>query len=210
MGAYRTTTAAERSPRGRYGSGVPPARPATVHQLKIALRDTEVWRRVHVPSTATLARLHDVIQRAMEWQDYHLHEFEIAGVRYGIDDGEDWGDPPKDERRAKLDRVAPVGISFAYQYDFGDCWDHDIEVEALLPKEAGKLYPMCVAGAGACPPEDCGGTTGFAELLEVLADPEHDEHESMLEWVGGGFGAEDFDLAAVNESLSFIADRRQR
>lgn len=166
---------------------MPSARPATVHQLKIVLRDTDVWRRLQVPSTTTLARLHDVIQRAMGWQDYHLHEFDIDGVRYGIDDGEDWGPPPKDERRARLATVAPVGISFTYQYDFGDCWYHDIEVEALLPQEAGKLYPVCLAGAEACPPEDCGGTSGFAELLEVLADPDHEEHEHMLTWVGGGF-----------------------
>jgi hypothetical protein len=181
-----------------------------VHQVKIFLRDTPVWRRVLVPSTWTLARLHDVIQRAMGWQDYHLHEFEIGGVRYGIDDGEDWGPPPKNERRARLATVAPVGISFAYQYDFGDCWDHDVDVEALLPQEAGKLYPVCRAGEGACPPEDCGGTTGFAELVEVLADPDHEEHESMRTWAGEGYDPKHFDLDAVNESLSFIAARRLR
>lgn len=158
----------------------------------------------------TLARLHDVIQMAMGWDDYHLHEFEIGGVRYGIDDGEGWGPPPKDERRARLHQVAPVGTTVAYQYDFGDCWDHDIEVEAVLPAEAGQRYPVCLAGEGACPPEDCGGTWGFAELLEVLADPDHEEHERMLQWVGGAFDPEHFDLGAVNETLSFIAARRVR
>lgn len=158
----------------------------------------------------TLARLHDVIQMAMGWDDYHLHEFEIGGVRYGINDGEGWGPPPKDERRARLHHVAPVGTTVAYQYDFGDCWDHDIEVEAVLPAEAGQRYPVCLAGEGACPPEDCGGTWGFAELLEVLADPDHEEHERMLQWVGGAFDPEHFDLAAVNETLSFIAARRVR
>jgi hypothetical protein len=169
---------------------VPQGRPPTVHQLKVSLRETEVWRRVLVPSTWTLARLHDVIQRAMGWQDYHVHEFEIGEVRYGIDDGEGWDPPPKDERRARLTTVAPVGIGFAYQYDFGDSWDHDIEVEALLPQEAGKLYPVCVAGEKACPPEDCGGTPGFKELLEVLADPDHEEHEHMRTWAGEGFDPE--------------------
>ena len=189
---------------------MPQAQPGTVHQLKVVLRDTEVWRRLLVPSTTTLARLHDVLQRAMGWQDYHLHEFEIGGVRYGIDDGKGWGPPPKDERRARLAAVAPVGISFEYQYDFGDSWDHDITVEALLPQEVGEVYPVCVAGAGACSPEDCGGTWGFAELIEVLADPDHEEHEAMLTWVGGVFDPERFDLDTVNESLSFIAARRLR
>jgi hypothetical protein len=174
--------------------GVRSARPDTVHQLKIVLRDTEVWRRIQVPSTTTLARLHDVIQRAMGWLDYHLHEFEINGVRYGIDDGEGWGEAPKDERRARLATVAPVGISFAYQYDFGDSWDHDIDVEALLPQQAGTLYPVCVAGAKACPPEDCGGTPGFEDLLAVLADPEHEEHEDMRTWAGAGYDPQRFDL----------------
>ena len=156
-----------------------------------------------------MARLHDVIQRAMGWQDYHLHEFEIGDVRYGIDDGEDW-EPPKDERRARLHQVAPLGISFAYQYDFGDCWDHEIEVEALLPQDAGRLYPVCIDGEGACPPEDCGGPSGFAEMVEVLADPDHEEHESMRMWAGEGYDPERFDLAAVNETLSFIAARTLR
>jgi hypothetical protein len=186
---------------------VPRTRSTSVHQLKVVLRDTEVWRRLQVPSTITLARLHDVIQMAMGWDDYHLHDFEIDGVVYGSNDGEDWGTPVKEERRARLNAVAPAGTSIVYQYDFGDSWYHDIEVEEVLPTEAGQHYPLCLAGAGACPPEDCGGTWGYAELLEVLADPEHEEHESMLEWVGGAFDADRFDLAAVNETLSLIAAR---
>jgi Plasmid pRiA4b ORF-3-like protein len=92
--------------------------------------------------------------------------------------------PPKDERQARLGTVAPVGTTFAYRYDFGDWWGHDIEVEALLPQEAGRLYPVCLAGVGACPPEDCGGSWGFAELLEALADPDHEEHARMLTHLG--------------------------
>jgi hypothetical protein len=160
-----------------------------------------------VPSTTTLARLHDVIQRAMGWQGYHLHDFEIDGVAYGTNDGEDWGRPVTDEQRARLEAVAPAGTLITYQYDFGDSWYHDINVEDVLPADAEQRYPLCLAGGGGCPPEDCGGAWGYAELLEVLADPDHEEHESMLEWVGGAFDAEHFDLAAVNDALSYVAAR---
>jgi len=110
------------------------AAPKSVHQLKITIDgiDPPVWRRVLVPSSMTRARLHKVIQELFDWWDYHLHEYEIGGRRYGIDDGEDWDGPPLDERRAKLDKVAPTGTSFVYQYDFGDNWQHCIHVEDVL------------------------------------------------------------------------------
>lgn len=150
----------------------------------------------------TLAELHRVLQVAMGWDDYHLHEFEIAGVRYGTDDGEGWGPAPKDERRTRLDRVARKGTRFTYEYDFGDGWEHDVEVEDVLDAEAGEAYPACTAGERACPPEDCGGVWGYGELLAAIADPDHDEHEALLEWVGGAFDPEHLDLAGVNRVLA--------
>src|SRR6476661_2147033 len=101
-----------------------------VYQLKATIVDTKrpVWRRVVVPADMTLARLHDVFQAAFGWWECHLHEFEIGGARYGVDDGEGW-EPPQDERRTRLADVAAAGSSFVYVYDFGDNWRHKVVVE---------------------------------------------------------------------------------
>ena len=170
---------------------------STVHQLKATIVGTKppVWRRVVVSSDSTLAELHDVLQAAFGWWDCHLHEFEFGRVRYGIDDGEGWGDPPKDEQRAVLSRVAKKGSSFVYVYDFGDDWRHKVVVEGIVEAVPGVSYPTCVGGRRACPPEDCGGVWGFHQMLDVLADPTDEEHDSMLEWVGGAFDPAAFDPA---------------
>lgn len=175
----------------------------TVYQLKATILDIKppVWRRVVVPADISLSRLHDVLQAAFGWWDYHLHEFEIAGARYGIDDGESW-EPPKDERRTRLNIVAEQGSSFIYVYDFGDYWRHRIVVEKVFTATPGGRYPACVGGRRACPPEDCGGTWGYAEFLEAIRDPDHEEHESMLEWVGGHFDPEAFDPSGFDRLVN--------
>ena len=158
----------------------------TVYQLKASILDIRppVWRRVVVPADITLSGLHVVLQAAFGWWDYHLHEFEINGERYGIDDGEGW-QPPKDERHVRLSAVTQDGSSFMYIYDFGDYWRHKIEVEKVLSAEPGTRLPACVGGRRACPPEDCGGTWGYEGLLEAIQDPKHEEHEGCSSgWVG--------------------------
>jgi hypothetical protein len=173
-----------------------------VYQLKVTIVDTKppVWRRVVVPAELTLAGLHDVFQAAFGWWDQHLHEFEIGGVRYGLDDGEGWA-PPKDERRTRLAEVAVAGSSFLYVYDFGDDWRHKVVVEKVFPAEPGVRYPLCTAGRRAGPPEDCGGPWGYRDFLIAIADPAHEEHESMLEWVGGRFDPEAFEPAEFEHRL---------
>jgi hypothetical protein len=95
-------------------------------------------------------------------------------------------------------------MRFEYEYDFGDGWHHSLVIEEISPPEPGVEYPVCLAGVRACPPEDCGGPWGYPEFLEILADPAHEEYESMLEWVGGAFDPERFDLARVNGLLRMI------
>lgn len=169
---------------------------ATVHQLKATIVGSKppVWRRVVVPSRISLAESHEILQAAFGWWGYHLHEFEISGRRYGIDDGEGW-EPPEDERRARLDMLAGAGSSFTYTYDFGDDWRHKVAVEKVTPADPAVTYPACTGGRRACPPEDCGGVWGYENLLAMLADPTHEEHASMLEWVGGTFDPDAFDPA---------------
>jgi hypothetical protein len=175
----------------------------TVYQLKATLLETKppVWRRIVVRADITLSGLHDVLQAAFGWWDCHLHEFEIDGTRFGIDDGEGWGAPPKDERRTRLNAVATTGSSFLYVYDFGDYWRHKIVVEKELAAAPDTRHPACIGGRRACPPEDCGGTWGYLRFLEVIRDPRHEEHEEMLDWVGGHFDPEAFDPADFDHRL---------
>jgi hypothetical protein len=174
----------------------------SMYQLKATLLETKppIWRRVVVPEDTKLARLHDILQAAFGWWDCHLHEFEIDGVRYGVDDGED-SDPPEDERRARLRNLVKAGSSFVYVYDFGDDWRHNVVVEKVLPAQEGATYPVCTGGRRACPPEDCGGTWGYEGFLEAISDPAHEEHDSMLEWVGGSFDPEAFDQGDFHHRL---------
>jgi hypothetical protein len=184
----------------------------SVFQLKVTLLDTKppIWRRMLVDGSSTLDHLHEVIQAAFGWWNYHLHEFEMGKNRYGVPDpDEDWGDPPVDERRTRLDAIAGEGTSFRYTYDFGDGWDHQVVVERVLPATADTTVPACVDGGRACPPEDCGGTGGFQELLSILADPTHPEHHDRLEWLDGPFDPEAFDPKDFADNFRRAAGRRR-
>jgi hypothetical protein len=130
-----------------------------------------VWRRLLVPAAIPLDRLHPVIQ---------MHVFTIDGVQYGRPDGELGF---RDERAATLGALLKPGADCVYTYDFGDSWEHLITVEQFQTASAGLHYPHCVDGSGACPPEDCGGAPGYSDLKVILADPAHEEHHAMLEWL---------------------------
>lgn len=177
--------------------------PDTVHQLKVTLRDIKppIWRRVLVPSRFSLYKLHRVIQIAMGWTDSHLHQFIIDGQYYSIPSSEDW-EPVIDERRHSLGQIAnAVKRRFIYEYDFGDSWEHEVVAEKILPREAGVKYPLCLKGERACPPEDVGGIWGYETFLEAIQNPRHEEHASYLEWIGGAFDSEAFNLDEVNQAL---------
>ena len=181
--------------------------PQEIYQLKVTLRYTKppIWRRLLVPAGLTLEVLHDVLQLAMGWTDSHLHEFRVGQKRYGIPDPEDqlMGLPPVgDERRAHLFMIlGKIGAKAGYTYDFGDNWEHAIVVEKVLPPEAGVAYPICVGGKLRCPPEDCGSIPGYYHLLEVIHDPTHEEHEEMMDWLGGEYDPDAFSVDEVNQRL---------
>jgi hypothetical protein len=160
-----------------------------------------VWRRILVPDDCTLARLHKVIQAVMNWQDYHLHEFMVKGQAYG--------DPEVDEEaRLVDDRTVrlrnldlAIGDRVEYAYDFGDNWQHVLELEDKMSPSAEAVYPICVCGERTAPPEDVGGVSGYEEFLEALFDPRHEEHEHMKSWVGRHFDPAAFSVAEANERL---------
>ena len=177
-----------------------------VYSIKITLKGSTppIWRRVYVSADSTLAELHDVIQQAMGWHDGHLHEFVINGQHFtalemmGDDDYYDM----IDEADVQLNKIAQPKSKFTYLYDFGDDWAHEIFVEKIIPADEHKMsLPNCVKGKRACPPEDCGGIWGYADLLETLAGPPNKERASLIKWLGGKFNPETFDIDQINKRL---------
>ena len=174
-----------------------------VFQLKVTLKGSKppIWRRIQARGSMTLEDMHYVLQIVMGWTNSHLHQFVVDGVYYGAHDSQ-WGPEVVSERRVKLEQiVSAVKDRFIYEYDFGDSWVHQIEVEKVLPAEAGVKYPVCVKGRRACPPEDIGGMWGYYGLLEAIQDPNNPEYEDMLDWVGGSFDPAEFDVDSVNRRL---------
>lgn len=178
-----------------------------IYQLKITLLGASrppVWRRLLVPARIRLDGLHSVIQAAMGWENYHMHVFSAGSAEYGLADPE--LNHRDEHKKALKDLVKRPGNKIRYTYDFGDDWEHSIVLEEVLVAEPGMRYPVCVAGKGACPPEDCGGVGGYELLREVLADPTNEEHQEMVEWLGLGrasdFDATAFDIDEVNDALA--------
>jgi hypothetical protein len=141
------------------------------------------------------------------WQDYHLHAFRFQASKTGS--GVEVGIPDEDlpagaetalpgwEHSIREFFTAP-GISAEYEYDFGDGWEHDVVLDAVLPRLKGRKYPCCLSGARACPPEDCGGPHGYAELLTIISKPRHPDYKRIMTWLGGSFDPESFDPRVVH------------
>jgi yecA family protein len=201
-------TRGSRSERNKRGQdAVASAAAATLHHLKITLRRVTpvVWRRVVIASDTKLPQVSRILIEAMGWNDTHLHAFRRSGTVYGAPDP-DFADETIDERSFTLAHIAPRARSrFSFDYDFGDNWEHDVVVEAIEPlvgAPAEAIVPRCTDGARACPPDDCGGPGGYAELRRILANPKHEEYAAMRTWAGRDFAPERFDLAAVNRRLA--------
>jgi hypothetical protein len=185
-----TDLAAQALDRSR-GLGAIPAS-ERVYQFRITLLDTRpaIWRRIQVKD-CTLDKLHEHIQTAMGWTNSHLHHFRIGEQLYGDpmlmqENFEDMG--YEDSTATRLSDILPKSgrrFRFEYEYDFGEGWRHEVLFEGCLRAERGKRYPVCVEGARACPPEDVGGTWGYQEFLEAMADPGDERHEEFREWIGG-------------------------
>lgn len=139
----------------------------------------------------------------MGWTNSHLHSFTIGGQLYGMH-FDDYPEGEVDEKEVTVLSAIGEHRRFRYEYDFGDCWDHEVVVEDMRRSRLGLKHAVCLDGQNACPPEDVGGDSGYADLLEALGDPSHDEHNDYLIWVGGSFDPTFFDLAATNAALQRI------
>ena len=109
----------------------------------------------------------------------------------------------EDEEKISISKIAKTGrkVRFIYEYDFGDSWQHEILLEKILEPEPNVAYPRCIEGARACPPEDVGGIWGYGDFLVAISDPNHEDHDEMLEWIGGEFDPEKFSVDEVNREL---------
>ncbi len=172
--------------------------------LRVTLMNVEpeVTRYLIARNTITLANLHLALQITMGWANCHLHSFESDGIRYGLKDP-DFDDGLVDQRRRTIKQlVSDPGRSVVYEYDFGDGWLHEITLlDVFQIDNPDLLLPMCVDGVGACPPEDVGGPHGYKEFLEALADESHSRHDEFVEWIGGAFDPDFFDIHSTNVQL---------
>jgi len=188
---------------------------ATIARLKITLDAVKpaVLRRIEVPFDIRLDRLHLTIQAAMGWTNSHLYEIRAGDVGWSTLNPEaDWPEDFLDARKARLDKVIEdAGTkTLRYIYDFGDGWEHAIKIERLTDPEPDALYPRLIAATGRCPPEDCGGPWGYAEFLDAIRDPAHEQHAELKEWIGGDFDPDHVDSNGLAAHVAMLAKQWAR
>ena len=186
---------------------------ASIAHLRIKLDDVEpaVVRRVEVPLTIRLDRLHLVLQAAMGWTNSHLYEIRARDVGWGRPDPY-FGDGPLDASKTRLiDVLEDVGArSLKYLYDFGDGWEHSVRIERITDAVPGIAYPHLIEATGRCPPEDVGGPWGYREFLDAIADPNHQEHTERLQWIGGHFDPNHVDAETLARAVHSLAKKWSR
>lgn len=175
------------------------------YQLRVELKSVKpaVWRRIAVPGTIKLSKLHHILLAAMGWQGGHLHEFIFADAMYGEAQVE-MEPGVEDESHVSLIKAMDGASSFTWIYDYGDYWEHKIKVERIVELGVPLDTAMCITGRNACPPEDVGGAPGYEEFVDAIRDPANPEHQTMLEWCGGAFDPSAFDPFAAQQRLDEI------
>ncbi|MCD6543421.1 MAG: plasmid pRiA4b ORF-3 family protein [Flavobacteriaceae bacterium] len=177
-----------------------------IFQIKISLDNAKpsIYRTILIEPDTNFVDFHDIIQIAMGWDDYHLHQFETGD--YTIAEPDEFMDIESiDPSSLTINEVLKkIGDKIKYEYDFGDGWAHTIQLEKIIPYQLNKNYPTCIRGKRACPPEDCGGIWGYENMREIIKDKKHPEYRKTIEWVGIDFDPDYFDIEYVNETLEDI------
>ena len=160
----------------------------TTYHLKVTIDETEpsVWRKIAVPDRITFHQLHLVIQECFQWQDYHLYKFELPDMESPI--ARLFGDPSIDEgnevdaREVLIDPYIAKGGRFRYIYDFGDWWEHIIDVLDIDPLDDARASRV-TASQGESMIEDAGGVGGYYRIMDILHDARNPRHEEIERWV---------------------------
>lgn len=168
-----------------------------------------IWRRIEVPAEWTFRDLHEVLQRAFGWENYHLYEFEVGAERISEPDEEFPEQVTMDSEVTRLCDVLTVRSEFLYRYDLGDDWVHKAALESAGPTDPSATYPRCLGGARSAPREDSGGVEGYREVVVILRDRSHAEYEATRQWAGQTYASECFDLESVNASLTTLQQRKE-
>ncbi len=205
MISHRKTERNETLRQDRIAKQTLSATNSTVYRFKITLNNSKppIWRRIETLDVL-LSDFHYVIQAAMGWTNSHLHAFNIAGVQFIdrklLDDNFGASDY-MGIRLSELVLQHGPKLKMRYDYDFGDGWMHSVVLEKVIDRtETAIAYPRCVAGRRACPPEDVGGAWGFADFLEAINDPAHEQHDELLDW-SGPFSPEELDLDETTQRM---------
>ena len=187
--------------------------------LKITLVDSrpKIWRRVAVESGLTLHELHYVIQNVFDWQDAHLYAFLVTpdgkfthaarrnAIRFEATSPDPLYEDLLDSRPAEATLLTNVFSEsckqILYEYDFGDGWEHLVQLEQRLPITESSSAATCLAGENGAPPEDCGGIWGYYELLAALRDPDHDRHSDATDYFASDYDPAKFYLEAADRRL---------
>lgn len=176
-----------------------------IYQVQISLMGykPKIWRRLLIPADMLLSDFHKVIQTSIGWANAHLHQFVKDRVFYTeVFEDDDFGMNTEDYEGMKVsDLLKNEKEKIVYEYDFGDSWEHEVLLEKILPVDLKQQYPFCIDGKMNCPPEDCGGVWGYANMLEVLSKPKHPEYKNFMDWLGEGFDPDYFDKNEVNDML---------
>jgi hypothetical protein len=186
---------------------------ARIFRLKVTLLESRpaIWRRIEVPAEANLYHLHALLQGAMGWTNSHLHQFIWQDRIYTILMPELDQPDELEERDVRLYRIFRAkGDGLLYEYDFGDSWQHWIELEAVLEPDPALVYPRVTAGANACPPEDVGGIPGYYEFVKAIRSPRHRDYQQMFDWHGGAFDPRAFDRAHAEREAQYCYRKGKR
>jgi hypothetical protein len=182
----------------------------TAVRLKVTLDrvEPEVMRRLVVPLTIRLDRLHLTLQAAFGWTNTHLHAFTAGGVEWGGPEPDfPAGDQLVNARKIRLyDIVRETRAkTIRYLYDFGDDWQHVIKLERWFANTDTVGMPFLLEASGRCPPEDIGGPEGYAALLAALADAAHPGHAEALQTAPAGFDPVTVDRTKLERQVDALA-----
>ena len=169
-------------------------------KLRITILDImpKIWREILIENDITFEELHKIIQIAFGWTNSHLYGFNINGTLFSVPD-EEFESNNWDVNNKITEFLFFKGHKCIYTYDFGDNWEHEIEIIDILDRE-NIQYPKCIAGERNSPPEDCGSIPGYEEIIEALKNKNKSEYQDILDWLGD-YDPEKFNIDEVNKAI---------